>query len=397
MFAASAAFVDDCPLCSSSLQKYDIDHPLQCPSKLCHFNFCLQCIESFIQSTKEDQEASDGNAFHVPLHCPNCRSNLGPSIRDTVLLRKVDKYLKVDDDSRLSASELRVKHSLSSEVDVALAVKEAKKREKDFFREQTDNTDDSSSFASKDSIWSSESKEGYEADLSGVLKSFISRHHGLNGDAVDELGALVNMRPDRTLMSGLEFFMTDQEQILVTSYLVSGDTSKLAAATEMLYYVSALSRMGITPNDLRSKSKSKSMLGSIREIIREGNEARRIEQEKRARKSTGALTQQTFVPLAKEKRRNREQMVIDLKNQLEYMRNYPLPIRMPKYAELTASKRGFALTFRDDSWDGTVLDAFCKISVTTSLLGYVSVTKPAPPASRRSARRRRGPQTAAPR
>ncbi|KAL7433334.1 hypothetical protein ACHAXM_006003 [Skeletonema potamos] len=370
--SASAEEEDDCcPICSLELEPYDMDHPTQCPSKHCHFNFCLKCIEQFIQSTKDDQVASDGNVFHVFLHCPNCRSNLGPSIRDTVLLRKVDKYLKIDDDVRLSASELRVKHSLENDTDISLAVEEARSRETEFFR---DHADDTSSYVTQDSIWSLGSMEGYEADLFGVPKSFISRHHSLSEGAKDKDGTLVNMRPDTTLMCGLEFFMTDQEQRFVTSYLVSGDTSKLAAATEMLHYVSALSRQGITPNFKRSSTNS--MMGSIKEVIREGNEARRIENEGGGgtRKSAGVLSEM-FVPLAKEKRRTREQMNAALKQQFEYMSKFPLPLRMPKYAELTAHKGGFSLTFRDDTWDGTVLDAFCKISVTRSLLGHVSVTK----------------------
>eukprot|EP00986_Skeletonema_menzelii_P020584 scaffold31709_cov160-Skeletonema_menzelii.AAC.4 len=367
---------DDCPLCSSELAPYDMDHPTQCPSKHCHFNFCLSCIEKFIQSTNSAQESSDGNAFHVFLHCPNCRSNLGPSIRDTVLLRKVDNYLKIDDDVNLSASELRVKNSLENDADIVLAVEEARSREREFFR---DHSDDTASFVTQDSIWSLGSMEGYEADLSGVPKSFISRHHSSlhEGDKETE-NSLVNIRPDTTLMCGLDFFMTDTEQRFVTSFLVSGDSSKIAAAAEMLHYVSALSRQGITPNSKRSKSSNgtaNSMMGSIREVIREGNEARRMEQEGGAGNKSAGVLAEMFVPLAKEKRKNREQMNLELKRQFEYMSKFPLPLRMPKYAELTAHKWGFSLTFRDDAWDGTVLDAFCKISVTKSLLGHVSVTK----------------------
>ena len=363
---------ESCPLCSLELESYDKDHMPMCPSKHCHFNFCLKCIEQFIQSTKDDQEASDGNAFHVFLHCPNCRSNLGPSIRDTVLLRKVGKYLKNDDDIHLSASELRVKHSLENDEEVALAVQEARKREDDFFRDH--GGDDTASFVTQDSIWSLGSMEGYEADMNGTPKSFISRHHSLHEGASDKERELVNMRPDTTLMNGLEYFMTDQEQRFVTSYFVSGDTAKLAAAIEMLHYVSKLSRQGIRPSLKRSSCHANSMMSSIREVIRESNEARKTEQEGAAHKSVGVLAEM-FVPLAKEKRRTREQMNLELKNQFEYMIKFPLPLRRPKYAELTAHKGGFSLTFRDDTWDGTVLDAFCKISVTKSLLGHVSVTK----------------------
>ena len=37
---AESAEIDDCPLCLLPLESYDRAHPLQCPSRRCHFNFC---------------------------------------------------------------------------------------------------------------------------------------------------------------------------------------------------------------------------------------------------------------------------------------------------------------------------------------------------------------------
>ena len=61
------------------------------------------------------------------------------------------------------------------------------------------------------------------------------------------------------------------------------------------------------------------------------------------------------------------------------MKLHPLPVRMPKYVEFnlhdkqsrsflpfflsSSNDNNFPLTFCDDVWDGSVLDAFCKITV----------------------------------
>ena len=80
-------------------------------------------------------EASDGN-LHVKifLHCPNCRSDLSVSIRDTLLLRKADFLLKNKDckDDELTPSQLRLKNVLHSG-DVQKAIATARQYEKDFF------------------------------------------------------------------------------------------------------------------------------------------------------------------------------------------------------------------------------------------------------------------------
>lgn len=61
---------------------------------------------------------------------------------------------------------------------------------------------------------------------------------------------------------------------------------------------------------------------------------------------------------------------------MEYMERHPLPLRTPKYAEASfGNSVPFGLTFLDDTWNGTVLDAYSKITVHKSLLGHVTIAK----------------------
>ena len=121
----------------------------------------------------------------------------------------------------------------------------------------------------------------------------------------------------------------------------------------------------------------RSMLESLKEVIREGNEARRMEMEKQASHGVGAVAAQLqFTGVASGRRNQKMQVDMMMKKQFEYMKLHPLPLRMPKYAELTASKtNNKTITFVEDMWDGTVLDAYSKIMVTKSLLGNIHITK----------------------
>lgn len=381
----------------------------------------MDCLEHMIKSTKDDHiEASDGNTFRVFLHCPNCRSNLGPSIRDTVLLRKVDKYSKqafkdahggLDVvDEMLSASELRFKHALEKDETIASAIEAAKHREDDFFGRRVEvdeeevgfpdvsNMGSSSNMGMGDSLWSFDDEEGFEADLAnGPHNSFIFRHHSTRKLGIQELDDEPDMQKDveadSTLLFGLDAFMTEQEEQFMTSQMISGDTAKLAAATEMMHYVSALSRQGMKPSPKRRRSSialsngqasnRRSMLASITEVIKEGNEARRKEEEKENRHAAGAVAAQLtsavvgqFGGVAGGRRKLKHQVDMEMKMQMEHMRLHPLPLRMPKYAEVTAGKAtSTGVMFVDDVWDGTVVDAFSKISVNKSLLGHITVKK----------------------
>ncbi|KAL7547002.1 hypothetical protein ACHAWF_010323 [Thalassiosira exigua] len=415
----------DCPLCLCPLEPFDEAHPLQCPSQHCHFNCCTDCLGQMIKSAKDDHvEASDGNTFRVFLHCPNCRSNLGPSIRDTLLLRKVDKYsreafhgcgLDVIDET-LSASELRFKHALEDDEYISSSIEGAKRREDEFFRRghdaregredreekkssgYLDGHDDSfngsfgrlgGGLGRQGSVWSFDDEEGVEADLlTGPHNSFIYRHHSQLPSTMAKTVEAVqaeDVEADKTLLFGLDAFMTEEEQQFVTRQMISGDPAKLAAATEMMHYVSALSRQGMKPSMKRQNSRlnqlgsKRHMLESIKEVIREGNEARKLEEEKEARQVAGAVASRLTAAArgVANVRRNQHRLVdMEVKRQMDYMKIHPLPLRMPKYAEITVSRATtLGLDFMDDVWDGTVLDAFSKITVNKNLIGAVKISK----------------------
>jgi hypothetical protein len=123
-------------------------------------------------------------------------------------------------------------------------------------------------------------------------------------------------------------------------------------------------------------SKSLSPLGSIKEAIREGSEARRLEEEKKAAEAH-KNADCSRRPVAAAGRGRTPKMILDveIKRRTEYMKLYPLPLRMPKYAQATTCKAVPCLTLLDDVWDGTVMDAFSKITVTKWLSGNYNITK----------------------
>lgn len=126
----------DCPICLNNMKAADLSHPLQC-SNACGFNFCRPCIESLIVSSKDDYKESSDGAMHVKIHlqCPNCRSDLSSTIRDTVLLRKaahIKTCCSEGCDELLTASELRMQIIMDC-TEVKKAIAGAKKREAKFF------------------------------------------------------------------------------------------------------------------------------------------------------------------------------------------------------------------------------------------------------------------------
>ena len=143
----------------------------------------------------------------------------------------------------------------------------------------------------------------------------------------------------------------------------------------MMHYVGLTAKQGIKPSMKRKKSMlirqptaQRSVLASISELIKEGNEARKIENEKEGRNAVGVVASQ-LKTLAAGKRNQKQLVDIEMKQQMQYMKSHPLPLRMPKYVEVvSSSSKDFSGTFVDDTWDGTVLDAYSKITVRTSLL-----------------------------
>ncbi|KAL3939535.1 MAG: hypothetical protein SGBAC_005766 [Bacillariaceae sp.] len=83
---------NECAICDGTMSENDWNHPLQCQTPQCRYNFCATCIYNLIQSSKDAYgQASDGsNHVKVHLHCPNCRDDLGKSLQRTLLLRVAD-------------------------------------------------------------------------------------------------------------------------------------------------------------------------------------------------------------------------------------------------------------------------------------------------------------------
>ena len=124
-----------CPLCLDNMSSADLAHPPQCRTSECAFNFCLECAERYISSSKDPyQKASDGSQqLKIFLRCPSCRSDLSTTLRDTVLLRHAEIVANSSDEIKLTPSDLSLQHAMSSDSFIQTAVDVAKKREETFF------------------------------------------------------------------------------------------------------------------------------------------------------------------------------------------------------------------------------------------------------------------------
>jgi hypothetical protein len=294
-------------------------------------------------------EASDGN-YHVKvfLKCPQCRSNLVTTIRDTLILRKVDILNgRVESNASLTASELRLQTVLHDE-EVQHALAEAQRMEDVFFgRSQEEN--------------SSNIKDGPNG-----RNSF---HTGpYKAGEIKEIKHI-----DPTLFQGLECAMTEMEKLIVTQFMTSGDTSKLAHAAEILQGIATRVVTGISkPQSAFSKPKNNSMYNLIEESktakLRE-LASPRCSHTKNGNKWDGIKIRNAQYKTFKEEDR--------------FLKLHPLPARMPKFVEINARDDSFTqsflplcmsvelslpLKFCDDTWDGgSIVDVFSDISITTSV------------------------------
>jgi len=152
-----------CPICLDPMTPIDHQHPLQCPTRHCHYNFCVSCINALLSSSKDDYEtASDGNAHvKIYLNCPNCRSDLSTTIREVLLLRKVDTVIwllnkrrpgggyhsgsncshDASQSARLNPSQQRT-HQAMQELHVQEAIQCARDKEKKFWKTHHRDLDD---------------------------------------------------------------------------------------------------------------------------------------------------------------------------------------------------------------------------------------------------------------
>lgn len=334
-----------CSICLDPMAESDIRHPLMCPSQHCHFNFCVTCIESLMQSSRDAYaEASDGSQqVKVYLHCPNCRSDLKETIRDTVLLRKVDALIGKPE-CELTDRQNRLKQAIATDSKLQRAVADARQHEVKFFE---------AFFESSESL---EEKKDIDYEVEDVSYEEV-------GVEVDELGtpdqymkvpdylSTSPVKTDTTLLAGLEEAMAEEDQQHITELMTSGDTSKLAEAAKILAEIAKFVHRGIQKPSMMKRSSIYNLLERPNRLHPSAflNGARALSK----LPSKGRITQ-----------RQRKEVERMIRRKSAYMKLHPLPVRMPKYVELNlVSLESLPFTLCDDVWDGTVMDAFSKITV----------------------------------
>jgi hypothetical protein len=112
----------DCPLCLNEFSNADSIYALRCPTPICDFNYCTDCIKGLQKSAADGySEASDGSKqVKVKIKCPQCREKYQCEkyaseiiLQSVVLLRRAshiqDTCLHLSD-SEMNATDLIAKH-----------------------------------------------------------------------------------------------------------------------------------------------------------------------------------------------------------------------------------------------------------------------------------------------
>lgn len=400
-----------CPICLDPMTPIDHQHPLQCPTRHCHFNFCASCINSLLSSSKDDFEiASDGNAHvKIYLHCPNCRADLSTTIRDVLLLRKVDTVLWLQAQRtrcmvELNPSQQRTQQAMQ-ELHVREAIQQAREKEVTFWKthhqllredEEEGEEDDGEH---KEDVSLRRSLSRLESSRRLLDGSFVYEEWGVEADLDNGVHSSFRMPPgnqslvkgsghetsdkkdsnnkksvsiDETLLQGLEGLMLHAEQLDVTHWMTSGDPDELAKAAHVLRQIEEDARQGVKPKD---RQKVMNRRASVFEIVAE---TRELMEEKPAKpKSAPAMMGQGYsrrmTPRQRQNLQRQQQAkehqkdLMALAEKASVLERYPLPVRMPKAVTLECRNdpqdRRFPLRFCNDNWDGTVLDAYTKLSV----------------------------------
>jgi hypothetical protein len=348
--------LDDCPICLDEMQQTDYDHLLQCEHH-CGFNMCKSCIESLLASSKDDfQEASDGNRHvKVYLNCPNCRSDLSHTIRDTLLLRKADEILhsKVDL-SEWTSSQIRMEKAMQTPA-VRQAIKQARKLEAEYYGGDEFQI---STLPEEDERFVEE--WGVEADfVLGVHDSFRAP------PPPEQLPRHELVRIDPTLFAGLDFALAEDQRLEVTELMTSGDPALLAEAASILHKVAqdlldarekqdSLSdpatsiQKALTPSNVR---KSLARRSSVFQLIVEAEMAHNGDREEKKLNETCSEALRRANPRARVGlHRSFER---ELQAKADFQKRFPLPVRMPKAIEIDL-ERPFDMEFVDDTWGGEV-------------------------------------------
>mmetsp|Transcript_19366 Transcript_19366/g.44124 ORF Transcript_19366/g.44124 Transcript_19366/m.44124 type:complete len:160 (-) Transcript_19366:708-1187(-) len=103
----------ECPICLNSMGLADMIHQA-CTH--CDYNFCYDCLRKFIKSSLPQLDEDGNRTKGCALVCPNCRHDVAQHVHDLVALRKSDLVAALpENDSELTATQLRLKYSRSSD------------------------------------------------------------------------------------------------------------------------------------------------------------------------------------------------------------------------------------------------------------------------------------------
>lgn len=464
-----------CLICQESLQTCDWTHPIQCAN--CTFNCCSECLEHLLIVTNNNNNNNpsqkifeeENNTIMVAtvVHCPNCRSDLSPTMCDTLLLRTVDtcqspSLLQQQQQpagcNNINNRWTELKEAMSGNEQLAFEIAAAREREGQFWeqkerrfldrqtttaeqqqtppRSTTTTTtavsadeDDEEDY--EDEVDEDDDEEEDEEVYRPIHKStdaLVHEEWGLEVDARTGVHESIKMprdqqimqqsseqrRPDKTLLAGLDGAMSVPEQETVTRHLVSGDPAELALAAKLLSGTAEKIRgfqqqrkqsaflpstgTGAVENDDNSTADSsketkqsnspsamESHLVLVLKLIEAGKVARRRTNMSNGNKSSpggggiqerkGNGPRSPYTKMASVKAAHHRMVDVELRAQLAFLKRHPLPARMPKYCEIVINFDDIAMSdanhivkclpfrFCNDTWDGTLLDAFARISV----------------------------------
>jgi hypothetical protein len=213
--------MEDCPLCLNEFSTEDYTYALKCPTPICNFNYCADCIRNLQQSAADGyQEASDGSKqLKVQVKCPQCREKYQcktyPSdmiVGSVLILRKaasMESIILNQHDSELSATQLTMRSTFREQT--SLEELQDAVRRLQFY---------------EDEVGKNESRVqplDWEAWRPHVRELASSRKATTGGSWRDP-----------TLFHGLDELITGDEQEFVTALLISGKVECLSQAAHIL-------------------------------------------------------------------------------------------------------------------------------------------------------------------
>ena len=286
----------ECTICLSKLQDHESEYPLLCPEN-CSTNICTYCSANFLK-------CSDGghrNKIDLP-SCPKCNADISHAIKDTHLMRCVRQVQlsssKDVSDSDLTGEELRVKYSASKE-----EIENAQQR-----------------------------LDGYSTVDRNIGRPHISSSEPGTTSRPTTVAGI-----DTDLLSGLEGFMSIEEQRYITELLTSGVTNQVAKATQILSEIRRIHPSTSNTSD-SFQNLNKKMVYPLKSLF--------------AKKTRLGVAEQRAIDMS-------------IPSASEGGLCLALP-RMPKYVVLKADFDAYArhskiLKFKDDTWDGSLADAFSRM------------------------------------